>query len=79
MAQIDATQQNTKVLSYSYCCPNCNSYHCLTIQRRSMDNNINSILLWHCSNCGFKWKEVWSSYSKCTWSLQYQSCENKIC
>ena len=85
MAQIEANQQNTKVLLYSYCCPNCDSSHCLTIQRLRMDNNVRSILLWYCSNCGFKWKEIWSSYSKPIWSLQHHSMQrpkvmiHKIC
>jgi hypothetical protein len=55
--------------SPSYCCPNCNSANCLSIQRRVIDN-IHSIQLWSCGSCHFSWKHIWSSYSESMWSLQ---------
>jgi hypothetical protein len=72
MVQIEANWQVTKVPFY--CCHNCNSSNCLTIQRRRI-NDSQSIQLWSCNNCGFKWKETWSSYSKSIWSLQHHSMQ----
>ena len=72
MAQIEASQQDIKVTSY--CCHNCNSPNCLTIKRHRI-NNIDSIQMWTCNKCGFKWKEIWSSYSKSVWSLQDHSMQ----
>jgi hypothetical protein len=54
------------------CCANCKSSSgCLTLERHRIDNT-QSIQLWSCNICGFKWKEIWSSYSQSIWSLQYQ-------
>jgi hypothetical protein len=72
MAQIEASRQSTKVTSY--CCHNCNASNYLSIKRRRI-NNRQSFQLWSCSNCGFKWKEIWSSHSKSVWSLQYHSMQ----
>ena len=60
----------------SYCCPNCNSANCLSIQRRMIDN-IHSIQLWSCGSCHFSWKHIWSSYSESIWSLQQQYHKSK--
>ena len=72
MFQIDASTQDTKVPSY--CCHNCNSPNCLSIQRRRI-NNIHSIQSWSCNICGFKWKETWSSYDKSVLSLQHHGMQ----
>ena len=63
------TPSSPKVRSYR--CHNCNSSHCLTIQRHMIDE-IQSILLWSCNNYGFRWQNRWSSYSQSIWSSQYQ-------
>ena len=60
--------QLTKVPSY--CCPDCKSHGCLTVKRRRIDKT-NSIQLWSCNICSFKWKEIWSWYGQSIWSLQY--------
>jgi transposase-like protein len=52
MAQIEASQQDIKLTSYF--CHNCNSSNCLTIKRHRI-NNIDSIQMWTCNKCGFKW------------------------
>lgn len=83
MAQVEASQHATKKVP-SYCCHNCNSSNCLTIQRRRINDN-QSIQLWSCSNCGFEWKEIWLSHSKFICSLQHHSTQHpkvtmyKIC
>jgi hypothetical protein len=38
-----------------------------------MVDTIQSIQLWICNNCGFNWKQIWSSYSQSIWSLQHQN------
>jgi hypothetical protein len=62
--------QLTKVLSYC-CCTDCKSADGFTLERHRIDNT-QSIQLWSCNICGFKWKEIWSSYSQSIWSSQYQ-------
>jgi Zn-finger protein len=69
MVQFGADQL---IKASSYCsCPNCKLPGCLTGKRHRIDNT-NSIQLWSCNLCHFNWKEIWSSYSRCIWSLQYQ-------
>jgi transcription elongation factor Elf1 len=77
MAQIEANQGQDRRVASSYYCHNCNSSNCLTIQRRRIDN-IRSIQFWSCSNCGFKWQDLWSSYGEDIWSLQYHSMQRPI-
>ena len=75
MVQFEASQQPTKEPSYG--CPNCNSTNSLTLQRRRIDKT-SSIQLWSCNNCGFKWKEIWSSYGQSIWSLQYSRQRSNV-
>jgi DNA-directed RNA polymerase subunit M/transcription elongation factor TFIIS len=68
MAQVRAEQEQPTTKGLTYCCPNCNySMYIYRFKRHGIDN-INSTQLWSCNNCGFKWKEMWSSYSQSIWS-----------
>jgi C4-type Zn-finger protein len=59
---------STNVSSYS--CHNCNSSMNISIHRHKLDT-MNSIQLWSCNECGFRWKEIWSSYGQRPWSAKY--------
>jgi hypothetical protein len=70
MAQEEATRIRP------WLCHNCNLSSYLTIRRHRIDD-VNSIQLWSCSNCGFKWKEIWSSYGRSLRSEQsYNMTDN---
>jgi predicted RNA-binding Zn-ribbon protein involved in translation (DUF1610 family) len=53
----------------SYCCHNCNSSMNISIHACRIDD-ITCIQLWSCNNCGFIWKEIWSSYGQQLWSAK---------
>lgn len=74
MAEFGVIPQPEKNL-LTYSCPNCNSSNCLTIKLLTTAN-INSIQLWCCNNCDFKWKQTLSSYSGSMWSLQERQHNN---
>ena len=54
---------------YSNSCHNCNSSTKISVHRHRVDNT-NSVQFWSCNECGFKWKEIWSSYGLRSWSLK---------
>jgi hypothetical protein len=74
VAEFGLNLQPEKIL-LTYSCSNCNSSNCLTIKIPRTDN-INSIQLGCCNNCGFKWKEILSSYSASMWSSQQHQHNN---